>query len=167
MVVSVSTILQINISRGGLPKRSITEADVTTLGITGDVQAHPQFHGGPSKALLIITSEGIDELIAQGYSLYYGAMGENLTTRGLDRRTLRTGQRYRAGSVIFELTTMRIPCDALDPYGPGIRKAVYDAQVKAGDPSSPRWALSGFYASVLVPGSIRPGDAIQFLEALA
>lgn len=165
--MSVPTILQINISRGGLPKRSISEADVTTLGITGDVQAHPQFHGGLSKALLIITSEGIDELIAQGYPLFYGAMGENLTTRGLNRRALRTGQRYRAGGVIFELTSMRVPCDALTPYGAGIQKALYDEQVKAGDPSSPRWALSGFYASVLVPGSIRPGDAIQFLEALA
>lgn len=62
---------------------------------------------------------------------------------------------------------MRGPCSALDPYGPGIQKAVYDAQVKAGDASSPRWALSGFYASVLVAGTIRPGDAIQLLEALA
>ena len=161
------TILQINISRGGLPKRSIPEAEVTTRGITGDVQIHTQFHGGPTRALLLITSEGIDELIAQGYSLFYGAMGENLTTRGLDRRELRTGQRYRAGGVIFELTAMRGPCSALDPYGPGIQKAVYDAQVKAGDASSPRWALSGFYASVLVAGTIRPGDAIQLLEALA
>lgn len=165
--MSVSTILQISISRGGLPKRSIPEADVTTLGITGDVQIHTEAHGGPTRALLLITAEGIDELIAQGFSLYYGAMGENLTTRGLDRRTLRSGQRYRAGGVILELTAMRGPCSALDPYGPGIQKAVYDAQVHAGDPSSPRWALSGFYASVLVPGSIRPGDPIQFLEALA
>jgi len=163
----VSTILQINISRGGILKRSIPAADVTTLGITGDVQIHTQFHGGPTRALLLITSEGIDELIAQGFSLFYGAMGENLTTRGLDRRALRTGQRYRAGDVIFELTAMRVPCSALDPYGRGIQKAVYDEQVKAGDPSSPRWALSGFYASVLVPGSLRPGDAIHFLEALA
>ena len=165
--MSVSTILQINISRGGLPKRSIPAADVTSLGITGDVQRHPEFHGGPTRALLLITSEGIEELIAQGFSLYYGAMGENLTTRGLDRRTLRSGQRFRAGGVLLELTTMRPPCSQLDPYGPGIQKAVYDEQVHAGDPSSPRWALSGFYASVLLPGSIRPGDSIEFLEALA
>jgi MOSC domain-containing protein YiiM len=165
--VSVATILQINISRGGLPKRSIPQAEVTTLGITGDVQAHPEFHGGPDKALLIITSEGIEELIAQGFSLFYGAMGENFTTRGIDRREMRTGQRYRTGEIVFELTDMRLPCSQLSPYGPGIQRAVYDEQIAAGDHSSPRWALSGFYASVLVPGTVRPGDPIQFLEALA
>jgi MOSC domain-containing protein YiiM len=36
-----------------------------------------------------------------------------------------------------------------------------------GDHTSPRWGLSGFYASVLQPGAIRPGDPIQLLEALA
>ncbi len=95
--MSVSTILQINISRGGLPKRSIPAADVTSLGITGDGHAHPEFHGGPDKALLLITSEGIDELIAQGFTVFPGAMGENLTTQGLDRRTLRAALPGRRG----------------------------------------------------------------------
>lgn len=165
--MSVSTILQINISRGGLPKRSIPEAEVTTLGIVGDAQAHPEIHGGLDQALLLITAEGTEELIAQGFPLFHGAMGENLTTRGLDRRWLRSGQRYRAGGVIIELTKVRAPCSQLDPYGAGIQKAVYDSEIHAGDPSSPRWALGGFYAAVLVPGHIRPGDPIQFLEALA
>lgn len=161
------TILQINISRGGLPKRSIPAADVTSLGITGDVQAHTFIHGGPSKALLLITSEGIDELISQGYSLFHGAMGENLTTLGLDRRTLRSGQRFQAGGVVLELTRLRVPCDQLNLYGKGIQQAVFDAQCNAGDPTSPRWALSGFYASVLRAGSIRPGDPIELLEQTA
>ena len=49
------------------------------------------------QALLLITSEGIDELIEQGYPVFAGAMGENLTTLGLDRRQMRIGQRYRVG----------------------------------------------------------------------
>ena len=40
----------------------------------------------PHQALLLITSEGIDELIAQGYPLHSGVSGENLTVAGLDRR---------------------------------------------------------------------------------
>jgi MOSC domain-containing protein YiiM len=150
-----------------VPKRPIPEGDVTTLGITGDDHAHPQIHGGQQQALLIITSEGIDELIAQGFPLFAGALGENLTTRGLDRRALRIGQRYRTPNVIFELTRMREPCYQLLVYGSGIQKAVYDAQVQAGDPSSPRWGLGGFYASVIRPGMIRPGDPITLLEELA
>ena len=85
--------------------------------------------------MLLITSEGIDELIAQGFSLFPGALGENLTTAGLDRRLMRPGQRYRAGEVFLELTRLRGPCAALDVYGPGLQKAIYDPQVKAGDPS--------------------------------
>jgi MOSC domain-containing protein YiiM len=102
-------------------------------------------------------------LTAVGFPLYNGALGENLTTRGLDRRSLRIGQRYRIGAIIIELTKVRAPCDQLNVYGPGIQRAVYDAQVHAGDPHTPLWGLSGFYASVIQPGPIRPGDPIALL----
>jgi MOSC domain-containing protein YiiM len=157
-------ILHINVSPGGVPKRPIQEAIVTSAGIRGDQWAHPDIHGGPRQAILLITSEGLDELIAQGFPLYPGALGENLTTRGLDRRQMRVGQRYRAGEVFLELTKLRGPCTTLDVYGPGIQRAVYDAQVKAGDPSSIRWGLGGFYAQVLKPGTIRPHDIITLVD---
>lgn len=162
-----ASIVQVSVSRGGVPKRSIGEGDATTLGISGDAHAHPQVHGGPLQAILIVTQEGIDELIGQGFSLYAGALGENLTTSGLDRRSIRVGQRYRTPNVILEITSLRAPCDTLNVYGPGIQAAVYDAQVKAGDASSPRWGLGGFYASVLLPGAIRAGDPIALVEELA
>jgi MOSC domain-containing protein YiiM len=158
------SISQINISPGGVPKRPIAEAIVTVEGIRGDSWAHPDIHGGPRQALLLITNEGLDELIAQGFPLYPGALGENLTTSGLDRRNIRLGQRYRIGDVFFELTKMRGPCSTLDIYGPGIQRAVYDAQVKAGDASSTRWGLAGFYAQVLKPGVIRPHDIITLVD---
>ena len=160
------SILQISISRGGVPKRAIAEAEVNSLGIVGDVQIHTKFHGGPTRALLIITSEGIEELKAKGYPLYPGALGENLTTVGLDRREMRVGQRYRLGELLVEVMSMRQPCAALNHYGRGIQKAVYDAQVRADDPTSPRWGLSGFYTSVIRGGTIRVGDPIQLLESL-
>ena len=161
-----ASIVQVSVSRGGVPKRPIFEGNVTTLGIAGDEPGHPQIHGGPLQALLIITVEGIDELIAQGFPLFAGALGENLTTRGLDRRVLRIGQRYRTPNVTFEITKVRAPCEQLHIYGLGIQKAVYDARVSAGDPSSPLWGLSGFYASVIQPGTIRPGDPIILFEEL-
>jgi MOSC domain-containing protein YiiM len=163
-VVSSGSILQINVSGGGVLKRAIAEAEITPLGIAGDLHAHPQIHGGPLQAILLITAEGIDELNALGFPLFYGALGENITTRGLDRRTLRAGQRYRAGQAVIELTRIRIPCATLEIYGTGIQKAMYDHLVKAGDPASPRWGLSGFYASVLQPGTVRTGDPILLLD---
>ena len=158
------SIVQISISPGGVPKRPVAEAEVTPEGIRGDSWAHPQIHGGPNQALLLITSEGIGQLIAQGYPVFPGALGENLTTLGLDRRQMRIGQRYRVGDVMLEITKMRSPCATLDVYGPSIKHAVYDAQVKAGDASSPRWGLAGFYARVLRGGMVRPKDIIELVD---
>lgn len=159
-----ASVVQISVSHGGVPKRPVLFGEVGKLGVAGDHQAHPEFHGGPTKALLLVTSEAIEELKSAGYPLYPGALGENITTLGLDRRRVRLGQRYRIGEVIVEITRMRRPCDQLSPYGEGIQAAVYDAEVKAGNTASPRWGLAGFYASVVKPGTVRPGDAIMLLE---
>jgi MOSC domain-containing protein YiiM len=160
-------IIQINISRGGLPKRPVPEAVITPLGIEGDLCGHPEIHGGSRQAVLLITAETVDELTARGYPVYYGALGENLTTRGLDRRQLRLGQRLRAGGAVLELTKIRVPCSTIDVYGPTIKQEIYDKLVKAGDPTSPRWGMSGFYASVIEPGPVRVGDIITIESTLA
>jgi MOSC domain-containing protein YiiM len=158
------TVLQVSISRGGVPKRAIAEGEIGPLGLVGDSHAHPEIHGGPRQAVLLITSEAIAELTALGYPLYPGALGENITTVGIDRKQWRAGQRWRVGQAIVELTNLRAPCETLSVYGDGIQKAVYDSQVKAGDTSSPRWALGGFYASVVQLGMVRPGDPVSLLD---
>ena len=159
--------MQVNISPGGLPKRAIDEGFITPLGIEGDLHAHPEIHGGPRKAILIIASETVDELTARGYPLFYGAMGENLTTRGLAIRDLRIGDEIRAGGAILEITQPRGPCSTLDVYGDTLKAMVYDRKVKERDYTSPRWGMSGFYASVLRPGPVRAGDEILVLSKLA
>jgi MOSC domain-containing protein YiiM len=153
------TVLQVNVSRGGIPKRAIPLGELTAAGVTSDAWRYP-FHGGARKAILLVTIEGIDELVSQGFPLFAGALGENLTTRGLDRRALRLGQRLHVGDAAIELTAIRTPCATLDVYGTGIQKAMYDARVQKGNPESPLWGLSGFYASVVRPGSVRAGDTI-------
>ena len=154
------TVLQVNVSRGGIPKRPIPFGELTAAGITGDSWRY-RFHGGPKQAVLLITIEGIEELAAQGFPLSSGALGENLTTQGLDRRALRFGQRLQVGGAIIELTKMRQPCATLDIYGTGIQATMYDARVVKGDTGSPLWGLSGFYASVVQPGTVRPGDPVS------
>jgi MOSC domain-containing protein YiiM len=163
------TVEQINISRGGVPKLSVPLGQVGTLGLAGDVQAHPHIHGGPRQALLLICAEVIDRLKEEGFPVYYGALGENITTRGLDHREFRLGQQFRIGAEVWiEITKVRGPCSQLDVYGVGeIQKAIHDKQVKAGDPSSPRWAMSGVYASVIRAGRIQPGDPITLVAIAA
>lgn len=158
------TIERINISPGGVPKRSIREARVTANGLEGDLCAHPRIHGGPQKAVLLLAAETVDALIADGFPLFYGALGENLTTRGLDRTQLRIGQRLRVGEVLLELTKIRKPCATLDVYGPAIRDAIYDDAAREGDATSPRWGMSGFYASVARAGIIRQHDIIVMVD---
>jgi MOSC domain-containing protein YiiM len=156
------TVVQVNVSKGGIPKLPVPSGELTTAGITGDSWRY-RFHGGPKQAVLLITLEGIDELAGQGFPLSPGALGENLTTRGIDRRALRFGQRLQVGTAVIELTKMRQPCATLDVFGPGIQAAMYDARVVKGDYESPLWGLSGFYASVAQPGTVRPGDAVTLL----
>jgi MOSC domain-containing protein YiiM len=156
-------VSQVSVSAGGVPNHEIGCGDVTVRGIAGDGWNHPQFHGVARRAILLITAEGLDEIKAVGFPVYPGALGENLTTRGLDRRALRAGQRFRCGTATIQLTELRLPCDTLSVYGKGIQAAIYDARAMKADPSSEVWGLSGFYASVVEPGILRPGDSITLL----
>lgn len=162
----MGVIVQINVSPGGIPKRPVAAGMITPMGLAGDAFAHSAIHGGFRQAVLLLASEAIDELKARGYPVFYGAMGENLTTRGLDRRELRIGQQLRAGGAVIEITKVRGPCTALDVYGSAIKQEIYDARVNSGDATSPRWGMSGFYARVIQPGLVRPDDGILILTAL-
>jgi len=161
------TIIQVSVSLGGLPKRAVSEGFISPAGLEGDVHAHSVIHGGPDKAILLIAAEVVDDLAVRGYPVFYGALGENLTTRGIRVRDLRIGDRIRAGGALLELTGPRGPCTALHIYGESIKKEIYDPAVKALDTASPRWGLSGFYASVLEPGPVGAGDLISVVATLA
>jgi len=161
------TIVQVNISPGGLPKTSIPGGFITLEGLEGDRHRNLRYHGGPDKAILLISSENVDGLIARGYPLFYGALGENLTTRGIDFRDLRVGDRLRAGGALLEIKLPRIPCANLDPYGQTLRSDIYDQRVFAKDHTSPYWGMSGFYCSVVEPGPVGTGDIIAVVAQLA
>ena len=158
------TVLQVSTSRGGVPKRPIPHGYLSKLGIEGDAVAHPQIHGGPHQAVLLIASEVVDDLAAVGWPVYYGALGENVTTRGLDHKQFRDGQQYRVGEAVIELTKPREPCAALSVYGRGIQQQIFERSVNAGDLSSRFWGMSGFYARVIREGLIRRGDPVVLLE---
>jgi MOSC domain-containing protein YiiM len=148
-------ILQINISAGGVPKTAVARAAVGPLGIPGDGHRF-RLHGGPGKALLLLASEVVHSLRAEGWPLFYGALGENLTTAGLDHRTWQQGLRFRMGEVLIELTTPREPCRTLNPYGRGIQKRLRQ-----------KWGESGFYAAVLTGGILTPNAIIEPVEPIS
>ena len=149
-------ISQLNISRGGIPKREIPDARLTPLGLEGDSWSHPKIHGIPGQALLLVGHEVIAELNALGYRLFPGALGENLTTRHLDYTRLQPGQSFRIGSQCeIELTKLREPCRTLDVYNtPGLNKIQMLLKLAG---------RGGWYARVLKPGMLFQGDKIALL----
>ena len=58
-------IAQISRSGGGVPKRAIASARVTTLGLDGDVQRNRKLHGGPERALCLFSLERVELRVAQ------------------------------------------------------------------------------------------------------
>jgi MOSC domain-containing protein YiiM len=167
MRIMEGRIVQVNISPGGVPKHAIAAGMITPLGLEGDGHAHPNIHGGPLKAILLIAAEVVDDLTARGFPLFYGALGENLTTRGIDVRDLRIGDQLRAGGALLEITQPRGPCSTLDVYGESLQYEIYDKRVKQRDHTSPRWGMSGFYASVIRPGPVQADDIIAVVAKLA
>jgi MOSC domain-containing protein YiiM len=158
-------LVQINVSRGGVPKCPIPQGQVTFTRVEGDDWNDKKYHGFRDQAICLYSTELIEELTAEGYPLFPGALGENFTTQGLDFRTVRLGQVYRVGEhVQMRITKIRKPCQTIAVYGKGIIAALYDLEVKRGNVQTPKWGKSGYYAEVLREGIVRPGDPIVLLK---
>ena len=75
----------------------------------------------------LIPSELFEELRGQGFAIYPGDIGENVTTRGIDLLALPAGARLRLGAAAFiKITGLRNPCVQLDRFTPGLMAATLD-----------------------------------------
>jgi MOSC domain-containing protein YiiM len=106
----------------------------------------------------LLHAELFDELAAKGFAVAPAAMGENVTTQGIDLLGLPRGARLKLGSAaVVELTGLRNPCFQIDDnIGPGAMAATLD---RAPDGSLIR--KSGVMAVVLEGGEVAPGDAVE------
>ena len=77
-------LYQINLSDGGVPKRPVLEAVITTTGVEGDRQRNLKVHGGPDRALCLFSLDLIERLQDEGRLIEAGSSGENLTIAGLE-----------------------------------------------------------------------------------
>lgn len=142
------------------------------LGVEGDahagvtVQHRSRVARDPTQPNLrqvhLIHVELYDELVAAGFPVSPGQLGENLTTRGVDLLGLPTGARLHVGSgAVVEITGLRNPCVQLNGLAPGLLAAVLD---RAPDGTVIR--RCGVMGVVLAAGTVRPGDPIR-IEAPA
>jgi MOSC domain-containing protein YiiM len=104
----------------------------------------------------LIGAELHDELQGRGFDVDAGAMGENVTTRGVDLLGLGTGTRLRLGAgTVVEITGLRNPCRQLDGLQPGLMAATLER-----DADGALIRRAGVMAVVVAGGVVRPGDAI-------
>ena len=142
---------------------------VTGLGVEGDahagstVQHRSRARRDPGQPNLrqvhLLHAELFDELMAAGFAVWPGELGENVTTRGVDLLALPTGTRLRLGGhAVVELTGLRNPCSQIDRFQAGLMAAVLDR-----DAQGALVRKSGVMAVVLEGGEVRPGDAVAVL----
>lgn len=148
------TLLQVNVSNGGMPKRPVLTAHVTSAGIEGDRQRNKKYHGGPDRAVCLYSAELYDEMRSLGAAMSHGDVGENFTTGGFDLSALKPGDRLTVGGAagcLIEIVDVRIPC----------------SQLKMWHERLPQWikGRSGWVARVLREGFVKPGDAIDVEQA--
>ena len=125
---------------------------VRGVNVDGDDQGDRRVHGGPGQAVYAYAREDYEWWERElGRALAPGTFGENLTTEGVDVSGALVGERWRAGSVVLEVTKPRLPCWKL-----GVRmgdEAFIDRFAAA--------ARFGTYLRIVEEGELGAGDAIS------
>jgi len=161
-------ILSLNV---GMPKQvQFQQKDVSTgifktatdealylsyLNFEGDGQGDLVHHGGREKAVCVYPYEHYpfweDELKRP---LEYGALGENLTIKGLLETDVCIGDVFELGKAIVQVSQPRQPC-----YKLTIRHGVPDMLLKV-----QQTGYTGFYFRVLAEGVVSKDDGLSLLH---
>ena len=149
-------IVSINLSGGGVPKKRVSDAKVSRLGLHGDAHNDKEHHGGPDRAVCLYAMERIHALQGEGHPIDVGTAGENLTVEGIDWELVVPGTRIKVGAaVILEVASYTGPCKT-------IRDSFIDGRfVRISQKLHPGW--SRVYARVLSEGEVHFGDSLELL----
>ena len=130
---------------------------IRTLGLEGDEQADPRYHGGPDKAVHHYPADHYAHwgTLAVDHPLLNapGAFGENVSTWGLTENEVCIGDRLRLGSTLLEVSQGRQPCWKLnDRFGLPDMALRVQTSLRA-----------GWYLRVLQVGQVQAGDTVWLL----
>jgi MOSC domain-containing protein YiiM len=154
----IGAIHSINLSLGGVPKKSINGAQVARSGIVNDAQNDTKHHGGPERAVCIYSLERIRSLQNEGHPIDVGTAGENVTVVGVKWELVVPGTRIRCGNEVeLEVASFTKPCKTIKgSFVGGLFKHISQKL-------HPGW--SRVYARVISEGEIRSGDPIRLILA--
>ena len=146
----------INISSGGVPKRTVDSANIGKKGVEGDFNRFRDGLGGdPDRAVCIFSLERIEDLKQEGHPIEVGSTGENLTIQGIEWISLVEGARMEVGDVILELSEPCAPCSKIGESFIGRRFGRVDQEQEFG------W--SRWLARVVREGSVSVGDSVNIV----
>jgi MOSC domain-containing protein YiiM len=154
------SVAAINISNGGVPKRRVSGAQVSRLGLEKDTQDDKKHHGGPERAVCLYSLERIRSLQTEGHPIDIGTAGENVTVEGIDWDRVAPGATIKIGNeVLLEVASFTNPCKT-------IRASFIAGEfIRIAQKLHPGW--SRVYARVLREGPIRFGDPVEVSPAPA
>ena len=146
----------INISSGGVPKRTVDSANIGKEGVEGDfIRFRDGRGGGPDRAVCIFSLERIEELKQEGHPIEVGSTGENLTIRGVSWDSLVEGARMEVGDGVLELSEPCAPCAKIGESFIGRRFDRVDQEQEFG------W--SRWLARVVREGRVSVGDSVNII----
>ncbi len=143
----MAQVASVNISEEkGTVKHEVPEIRLRLRhGIVGDAHA-----GDWHRQISLLAEESVDKIRPLLPGLRPGAFAENISTRGLELKTLPVGTLLRLGEAVVEVTQIGKQCHG----GCEIQKRTGQCVMPA----------EGIFAVVVKEGTVRKGDPIEVLK---
>lgn len=139
--------------QGGVPKPAVSTLSVRKDGCVGDRQNDLKHHGGPKRAVCIMSSDVMEALQADGHPIEGGTTGENLLIEGIPWTMYEVGAILRTEGVTLRITGDAPPCKTIQA---SFTNGTFKALAHKITAQKTRW-----YAEVLKEGTLGCGDLIQ------
>ncbi|CAI8372805.1 MAG: sulfurase [Euryarchaeota archaeon] len=136
---------------GGVPKPRVDSLEVETLGIKDEIIRDKKHHGGPEKAVCLISEEIIQDLQVKGHPIAGGTTGENILLNA-PYQSLKPGVQLEFDKVKLEITMAASPCKTI---GDSFLNKEFNLLSDKKYPGKTRW-----YARVLVEGTIEQDENV-------
>ena len=142
----MAKVLSINISdKTGVIKLPVEQAEFIEGGIKGD--AH--FGLDEIRQVSLLADESVDKMRTMGLNLGAGVFAENITTQGIELKTLPIGTKLKIGETIQEVSKIGKECH----HGCAIKQQTGTCVMPT----------EGIFTKVIQSGTVKAGDLIEIL----
>jgi MOSC domain-containing protein YiiM len=143
----MAKVLSINTSdKTGVIKHPVAQAEFADGGIKGD--AH--FGLDEIRQVSLLADESVNKMREMGLELGAGVFAENITTQGIELKTLPIGTKLKIGETLQEVSKIGKECH----HGCAIKQQTGTCVMPT----------EGIFTRVLQGGIVRVGDSIEILQ---